>query len=504
MRNLQPWLAFAETAKRGNFAAASRDLGCTPSTLAKSVARLEKHLGVRLFHRTTRQVTLTDDGHRLFARSQRVLAEIEQLEEEASGARAEPHGTLRIDMPVAFGRLVMLPLLAELARRHTRISIDARLSDVYVDLVKEGVDVAIRTGALRDSTLVARRFGSQTLLLCAAPSYLASAGTPASVEELTGHAAVLFRVPSHGRERPWQLRVNGRDVALSPPSRVRVDDGDAMAAAAVLGFGITQLPHYIVAEPLARGELVEILPQVSARADADRGRDAEREDGAFSRTRPARSARAQRRTNTRRAAGHWRARRQLGLSGRRVELRHVRGAELQAQRAHELGDLSHRGRARDRRGDRRPSHDPGQRHLRAGRIVPGRDGVERRENLEALGVEILVHAGSARALALVRGAAVLAGQKTARETEVRHDRYVLAHAKRHQIVLDVALHQVVLGLLRREAHLPERSLSASASAKRAAAKFDAPTARTLPASTSSSSAPRYSSGCVLPSSLCSQ
>ena len=261
MRSLQPWLAFAETAKRGNFAAASRDLGCTPSTLAKSVARLERQLGVRLFHRTTRQVTLTDDGQRLFARSQRVLAELEQLEQEASGARAEPQGTLRIDMPVAFGRLVMLPLLAELARRHPRVSIDARLSDMYVDLVKEGVDVAIRTGALRDSTLVARAFGSQTLLLCAAPSYLARLGTPTSVEELARHTAVLFRVPSHGRERPWQLRANGREVALSPPSRLRVDDGDAIAAAAVLGFGIAQLPHYIVAEPLARGELVEVLPE---------------------------------------------------------------------------------------------------------------------------------------------------------------------------------------------------------------------------------------------------
>jgi len=132
---------------------------------------------------------------------------------------------------------------------------------VYVDLVKEGVDVAIRTGALRDSTLVARAFGSQTLLLCAAPSYLARLGTPTSVEELARHTAVLFRVPSHGRERPWQLRANGREVALSPPSRLRVDDGDAIAAAAVLGFGIAQLPHYIVAEPLARGELVEVLPE---------------------------------------------------------------------------------------------------------------------------------------------------------------------------------------------------------------------------------------------------
>lgn len=261
MRTLQPWLAFAETAKRGNFAAASRDLGCTPSTLAKAVARLEKHLGVRLFHRTTRQVTLTDDGERLFGRSQRVLAELEQLEEEASGARAEPSGTLRIDMPVAFGRIVMLPLLAELARRHPRLAIDARFSDVYVDLVKEGVDVAIRTGELRDSTLVARKFATQTLMLFAAPSYLANAGTPTSVDDLSRHKAIVFRVPSHGKDRSWLLQPNGRNVTVVPTSQVRLDDGDAIAAAAVLGLGIAQLPHYMVVEPLARGELVEILPQ---------------------------------------------------------------------------------------------------------------------------------------------------------------------------------------------------------------------------------------------------
>src|SRR4051794_22928446 len=135
MHGLQPLLAFAETAKRGNFAAASREIGCTPSTLAKAVSRLEAQLGVRLFHRTTRQVTLTDDGQRLYARCQRVLAELELLQEEASGARDEPSGTLRIDMPVTFGRLVMLPVLARLVQQHPRVSIDARFSDAYVDLV---------------------------------------------------------------------------------------------------------------------------------------------------------------------------------------------------------------------------------------------------------------------------------------------------------------------------------------------------------------------------------
>jgi LysR family transcriptional regulator, regulator for bpeEF and oprC len=259
MIGLRPLLAFAETAKRGSFAAASREIGCTPSTLAKAVSRLEARLGVRLFHRTTRQVTLTDDGHRLFAHCQRVLAELEVLQEEASGGRDELAGTLRIDMPVTFGRLVMLPLLAQLSQQHPRLSIDARFTDVYTDMVKEGIDVAIRTGILRDSTLVARTFSSQELLLCAAPPYLARAGTPTTVAELAHHTAVLFRVPSSGKDRPWHFRVRGRMVTVSPPSRVRVDGGDAIVRAAVLGMGICQVPHYMVSEPLARGELVELL-----------------------------------------------------------------------------------------------------------------------------------------------------------------------------------------------------------------------------------------------------
>ena len=263
MHGLQPLVAFAETAKRGNFAAASREIGVTPSTLAKAVTRLEANLGVRLFHRTTRQVTLTHDGERLFARCQRVLAELDLLQEEATGTREEPSGTLRINMPVAFGRLVMLPLLAQLTQltqQHPRVSIDARFSDVYVDLVREGIDVAIRTGALRDSTLMAHTFGSQELLLFAAPSYLARAGVPAKVGDLSKHSAVLFRVPSTGKDRSWQFNVRGRSVTVTPASRLHVDNGDAIVEATVLGMGIGQVPHYMVSEPLQRGQLVELLP----------------------------------------------------------------------------------------------------------------------------------------------------------------------------------------------------------------------------------------------------
>jgi LysR family transcriptional regulator, regulator for bpeEF and oprC len=260
VHGLQPLVAFAETAKRGNFAAASREIGCTPSTLAKAVSRLEKQLGVRLFHRTTRQVTLSDDGQRLFARCQAVLAELALLQEEASGAREEPAGILHIDMPVTFGRRVMLPLLAQLTQAYPRLSVNARFSDHYVDLVKEGIDVAIRTGPLRDSTLVARRFAAQELLLFASPTYLARCGTPTSLADLADHTAVLFRVPSTGKDRPWHFRSRGRNVTLMPPSRLRVDEGDAIVRAAALGIGIGQVPHYMVTEHLARAELVELLP----------------------------------------------------------------------------------------------------------------------------------------------------------------------------------------------------------------------------------------------------
>jgi len=168
--------------------------------------------------------------------------------------------TLRIDMPVSLGRMVVLALLARLAREHPALAIDARFSEAYVDLIKDGIDVAIRTGHLRDSSLVARQIGSQELVLFAAPSYLERAGRPRTLSDLKGHTAVLFRVPSTGRERPWNFRAGGRNVDFLPKSRVRVDHGDALVQAAVQGMGLGQVPHYMVAEELGSGALVELLP----------------------------------------------------------------------------------------------------------------------------------------------------------------------------------------------------------------------------------------------------
>ena len=259
MQGLHQFLAFAQTARRGSFAAAARDLGGSPSTLAKSVARLEATLGVKLFHRTTRQVSLTADGERLFHRCERVLAELEDLHADASGIRAAPSGTLRIDVPVFYGRRFVLPILAALQREHPALVFEVRFQDGFADLVKDGVDLAVRAGTLRDSSLVARRIDAQDLVLVASPAYLRAHGTPARLDELGGHRAIVFRMPTSGRNRPWQLRQGRRVVELHPPHAAQISDSEALAAAARLGLGLTQLPDYIVRDELASDKLVEVL-----------------------------------------------------------------------------------------------------------------------------------------------------------------------------------------------------------------------------------------------------
>jgi DNA-binding transcriptional LysR family regulator len=259
MNTLQQVAAFAETAKHGSFAAAAREAGSAPSTLAKAVARLEAALGVKLFHRTTRQVSLTPDGERLFRRCQRLLAEVEELHAEASGVREAPSGTLRIDMPIVLGRRVILPVLAGMSERHPGLALDVRLQDGYVDLVKDGIDAAIRVGELKDSSLVSRRVGLHAMVLVASPGYLEQHGTPRRLDQLAAHQALLFRMPTSGKDRPWQFRQRGNPVELHPKSRVRINDGEGLVEAARMGLGLAQLPDYFVRDELARGDLVEVL-----------------------------------------------------------------------------------------------------------------------------------------------------------------------------------------------------------------------------------------------------
>lgn len=259
MAGLQGLAAFTETARGGSFAAAARSLGLSPSAVAKSVQRFEQDVGLRLFHRTTRQVSLTADGRELFARCERIVAELDALRAQAEGVRGTPSGLLRLDVPATLGKLEVVPLLARLLERHAGLRLEVSFSDRYVDLVREGIDAAVRIGALADSTLTARRLGEQSLLTVASPAYLRRGDSPQRPGDVERHACLLFRNPTSGRLRPWQFRDGRRVLELVPPALCVFNDGEAIVAAASAGLGIAQVPDNMARAALRERALVEIL-----------------------------------------------------------------------------------------------------------------------------------------------------------------------------------------------------------------------------------------------------
>ena len=259
MAGIQSLVAFAETVKHGSFAGAARELGLSPSAVAKSVARLEDDLGVRLLHRTTRKVSLNSEGHDLYRRCRAIVDEFEGLRDAAAGARGAPTGTLRINVPITMGKLVIVPKLAALVRRHPGISLDVSFSDRYADVVSEGLDAAIRVGQLADSSLVARRIGEQRLVVVASPRYLRKHGEPAHPSDLAAHACMLFRLPTSGRPRAWQFVDGRRKIEWTPDAPVIMNDGEGLVAAAAEALGLAQVPDYMTAADVRAGRLKAVL-----------------------------------------------------------------------------------------------------------------------------------------------------------------------------------------------------------------------------------------------------
>lgn len=250
---------FVQAAEAGGFAQAGERLGLSRSAVGKAVARLEARLGARLFHRTTRSQSLTDDDQAFYERCVRALNELEAGAAALDLGRREPVGRLRVSMPVTFGRRCVAPILVDLARAHPGLRLDLAFSDRPVDLIEEGFDLAIRNGLAPDGAgLMSRRLSGQRMTVCASPAYLARRGTPASLEDLADHEAVLY---SRGAKmRTWLFPdADGRLREATVPSRLRFDDLEAIAAAAVDGMGLAWLPCWLVAPCLARGELVRVL-----------------------------------------------------------------------------------------------------------------------------------------------------------------------------------------------------------------------------------------------------
>ncbi len=260
MSSVQSLLVFSEAAKQGSFAGAARELGLSPSAVVKSVARLEEALQVRLFQRTTRKVQLTQAGEALFGRCQKVLSEFAELQTTAANVSQEVTGVLRVDLPVTYGRQVVLPILARLAENHPGLGLDVRLSDSYNDVIAGGFDAVVRIGgAAKDSRLIGRVFDSERLGAYASPDYLERRGRPKDIASLAGHECLRYRLPNTGRNRPMQFRVSGKFIELNPECKYASNDGEALVLAASAGLGVVQAPRYLAAAALSAGSLSEIL-----------------------------------------------------------------------------------------------------------------------------------------------------------------------------------------------------------------------------------------------------
>ncbi|WP_405125011.1 LysR family transcriptional regulator [Ralstonia pseudosolanacearum] len=254
-------IAFARAASLGSYTAAARSLSVSPSAISKSVQRLEDRLGLRLFTRTTRSLTLTPEGRDLHDRALKLLRDAEEIEQAAAAARSEPAGLLRITAPLPVGIHLIAPYLPEFRDRYPALSVDLRLNDQFSDLVEEGIDVAIRIGRLVDSRLIARKLASNTVCTFASPTYLERRGTPELPDDLEAHDCVNVRFQSSGQPLRWPFRVGRRIVEIAPRAAITVDNTDAVATAIVAGGGIGILPTYIAMDFVERGVLVPVLKQ---------------------------------------------------------------------------------------------------------------------------------------------------------------------------------------------------------------------------------------------------
>ena len=249
---------FIEAVQAGGFARAAERLALTRSAVGKSIARLEERLGVRLFHRTTRTQNLTEDGQQYYERCLRAIEELRAGESLLESGRRDVVGRLRVSMPLLFGRYCVAPVLLAFAREHPRLELDLSFSDRRVDLIAEGIDLGVRNGALGNGAgLQARRLTSQRKVLCAAPAYLSAKGAPDDIADLAAHETLLYWRADHGQA--WQLPdASGKLIDVSVTSRLRFDDLEAIANAAVDGMGLAWLPHWLIRDELLAGSLVAL------------------------------------------------------------------------------------------------------------------------------------------------------------------------------------------------------------------------------------------------------
>ncbi|WP_317204802.1 LysR family transcriptional regulator [Janthinobacterium sp.] len=258
MDSLSGITTFVRAAQTLSFVAAGRALGVSASAVGKSIAKLEATVGVRLFHRSTRRVSLTAEGSLFYERCCRILDDLRDAEAMLSRAALAPRGTLRVSLPT-IGYRFLLPLLPEFATLYPEIELELDFNDRLVDVVEEGFDVVIRSGTLTDSRLRARQLGPFRFLLCAAPAYLNTHGVPARAADLENHRCLRYRAPSTGKLQEWEFKeeIGALDARL--PTGLICNNMEALQAAAIGGLGIACMPDFLAREAIDSGALASVL-----------------------------------------------------------------------------------------------------------------------------------------------------------------------------------------------------------------------------------------------------
>jgi DNA-binding transcriptional LysR family regulator len=253
--DIQTFVAIVET---GSFSRAAERLDVAKSAVSRRLAELEEHLGVQLFQRTTRRLNLTDAGRGFYGRCVRIVADLDEAEHSVSREHGSLQGSLRVAVPLSFGLLHLGSVITDFMALHPAIRFELDFNDRHVDLLREGVDVAVRIAQLSDSSLIARRIATIRHLVCASPAYLAAHGSPVRPADLERHECLVYaNAPEPGR---WAYRApDGSKGTVRGREKLRADNGDFLCAAAVAGQGVIMEPAFIVHAAIARGELVALF-----------------------------------------------------------------------------------------------------------------------------------------------------------------------------------------------------------------------------------------------------
>ncbi|CAN5122809.1 LysR family transcriptional regulator [soil metagenome] len=265
MRDLNSLVVFVRVAEQRSFTEAARLLGLTASAVSKAITRLEAEMGVKLLHRTTRSVNLTAEGTNFLDRCRSILTEVDEAEAALGRTRSSPQGRLRVQMPVGFGRRVVVPALPAFSAQYPGITVDAELSDRIADVAYEALDAAIVIGPIGDTRLIARRLCDLHFIAVASPDYLDRHGRPAAPDDLDIHHCLAYVVPQFARYRDWLFERNGEVIVKSVSGHFNVNNAESLLEAAVSGQGIVMLSTFITAEAVRRGELEFVLPDWSTR-----------------------------------------------------------------------------------------------------------------------------------------------------------------------------------------------------------------------------------------------